>query len=153
MPKVMASAPNAGGRHQRGRRVGGTLAEINVIPLVDVMLVLLIIFMVAAPMLQQGIEVNLPKAARSSPISSERIFVDVPLAFRDDSRVFLNKEPVSLRVLGERIRQLLINRTDKSVYIRMDGQLTIQDQIRISDQLRAGGAEQMGLTTEPITGR
>ena len=153
MPKVMASAPNAGGRHQRGRRVGGTLAEINVIPLVDVMLVLLIIFMVAAPMLQQGIEVNLPKAARSSPISSERIFVDVPLAFRDDSRVFLNKEPVSLRVLGERIRQLLINRTDKSVYIRMDGQLTIQDQIRISDQLRAGGAEQLGLTTEPITGR
>jgi len=153
MPKVMASAPHAGGRHQRGRRVGGTLAEINVIPLVDVMLVLLIIFMVAAPMLQQGIEVNLPKAARSSPISSERIFVDVPLAFRDDSRVFLNKEAVSLRVLGERIRQLLINRTDKSVYIRMDGQLTIQDQIRISDQLRAGGAEQMGLTTEPITGR
>ena len=49
MPKVMASAPNAGGRHQRGRRVSPTLSEINVIPLVDVMLVLLIIFMVAAP--------------------------------------------------------------------------------------------------------
>ena len=58
MPKVIASAPNAGGRHQRGRRVGPTLAEINVIPLVDVMLVLLIIFMVAAPMLQRGVEVS-----------------------------------------------------------------------------------------------
>jgi len=65
MPKVIASAPNAGGRHQRGRRVGSSLAEINVIPLVDVMLVLLIIFMVAAPMLQKGVEVTLPVASRA----------------------------------------------------------------------------------------
>ena len=153
MPKVMASAPNAGGRHQRGRRVSGTLAEINVIPLVDVMLVLLIIFMVAAPMLQQGVELSLPKAARASSISSERIFVDVPLAFRENSQVFLNKEPVRISVLRERIRQSLLNRSDKSVVLRMDGQLTIQDQIRVVEQLRAGGAEQMGLATDPITGR
>ena len=68
MPKVIASAPNAGGRHQRGRRVGPTLAEINVIPLVDVMLVLLIIFMVAAPMLQRGVEVKLPSV---SPVAGD----------------------------------------------------------------------------------
>jgi biopolymer transport protein TolR len=153
MPKVMASAPNAGGRHQRGRRVSGTLAEINVIPLVDVMLVLLIIFMVAAPMLQQGIEMKLPTAGKSSPLSSERIFVDVPLTFRDDFRVFLNKEPVGLQALGERIRQLMLNRSDKSVILRMDGELTVQHQIRITEQLRAGGAEQMGVATDPITGR
>jgi biopolymer transport protein ExbD len=153
MPKVMASAPNAGGRHQRGRRVSATLAEINVIPLVDVMLVLLIIFMVAAPMLQQGIEVTLPKAARSSSISSERIFIDVPLSFRDDQRVFINKEPVRISFVEERVRQLMVNRSDKSVFLRMDGRLTIQDQVRISEQLRAGGAEQMGLATEPPTGR
>mgnify|MGYP003558251373 CR=1 FL=1 len=65
MPKVMASSPGSGGR-SRGRRVTTSLAEINVIPLVDVMLVLLIVFMVAAPMLQKGIEVNLPVAARAS---------------------------------------------------------------------------------------
>jgi len=153
MPKVIASAPNAGGRHQRGRRTGPTLAEINVIPLVDVMLVLLIIFMVAAPMLQQGIEVSLPKAARSSTMSSERIFVDVPVSFRDELRVFLNKEPVGISILGERIRQLMVNRSDKSVILRMDGQLTIQHQVRVIEQLRAGGAEQMGLATDPITGR
>ena len=153
MPKVMASAPNAGGRHQRGRRVSGTLAEINVIPLVDVMLVLLIIFMVAAPMLQQGIEVNLPKAARAKSMSNQTIFVEVPFAFRKDFRVFLNKESIPIAVLGERIRQLMQNRTDKSVILRMDGELTIQEQIRVSEQLQAGGAEQMGLATDPVTGR
>src|ERR671925_1983656 len=116
MPKVIASAPNAGGRHQRGRRIAPTLAEINVIPLVDVMLVLLIIFMVTAPMLQRGVEVNLPVARRAQEISAERIFVDVPLSFRDDERVFIAKEAIRLPVLQERIRQLLVNRSDKSVF-------------------------------------
>jgi biopolymer transport protein TolR len=153
MPKVMASAPNAGGRHQRGRRVSPTLAEINVIPLVDVMLVLLIIFMVAAPMLQQGVEVNLPKAGNTSAISSERLVVSVPLSFRDDNRVFIEKEPVRLEILSERIRQLLVNRSDKSVFLRIDGQLTVQDQLRVGDQLTEGGAERMGVTTEPVTTR
>src|ERR1700675_2997503 len=99
MPKVLASAPNAGGRHQRGRRVAPTLSEINVVPLVDVMLVLLIIFMVAAPMLQRGVEVNLPVARRSQEIASERLFVTVPLSFRQDKRVYLGEEPVRLQVL------------------------------------------------------
>ena len=69
MPKIHTSAPNAGGRHQRGRRVAPTLSEINVVPMVDVMLVLLIIFMVAAPMLQRGVEVNLPVAG---PLAGNR---------------------------------------------------------------------------------
>src|SRR5215510_9248622 len=102
MPKVMASAPNAGGRHQRGRRIAPSLSEINVIPLVDVMLVLLIIFMVAAPMLQRGLEVNLPVASRSQEIASERLFVTVPLSFEQDRRVFIGQEPIRLEVFGER---------------------------------------------------
>ena len=100
MPKVMSSAPNAGGRHQRGRRVAPTLSEINVVPMVDVMLVLLIIFMVAAPMLQRGVEVNLPVAGRSTEISSERVFLDVPKSFSDDRRVFIDKEPIRIDILG-----------------------------------------------------
>src|SRR5438128_12560607 len=105
MPKVLASAPNAGGRHQRGRRIAPTMAEINVIPLVDVMLVLLIIFMVAAPMLQRGLEVNLPVASRSQEIASERLFVTVPATFEQDRRVYIADEPIRLEVFGERIRQ------------------------------------------------
>src|SRR5687768_12386658 len=112
MPKVLP-IPSGGAPRGRGRRVSTTLAEINVIPLVDVMLVLLIIFMVTAPMLQRGVEVNLPQARRSQPISSERLYVDVPLSFKDDERVFIAKEPIRLGFLEERIRQLIRTRTDK----------------------------------------
>jgi biopolymer transport protein TolR len=148
MPKVIASAPNAGGRHQRGRRVGPTLAEINVIPLVDVMLVLLIIFMVAAPMLQRGVEVNLPKARQTNEISSERIFVDVPKSFRDDGRVVMGKEPIGIKVLAERLRQQMLNRKDKQVFVRGDGDLSVQNLIDVLDQLKAGGVENVGIVTE-----
>ncbi len=65
-----------------------SLAEINVIPLVDVMLVLLIVFMVAAPMLQKGVEVNLPVAQRSQKLNDQRIYVTVPLTYRKDQRVY-----------------------------------------------------------------
>jgi len=148
MPKVIASAPNAGGRHQRGRRVGPTLAEINVIPLVDVMLVLLIIFMVAAPMLQRGVEVSLPVASRAQDIASERIFVDVPLTFGKDRRVFLGKESIPLDVIAERVRQLILNRSDKQVFLRIDGRLNVQHQMDVFDELKAGGVRDVGIVTD-----
>jgi biopolymer transport protein TolR len=148
MPKVIASAPNAGGRHQRGRRVSSSLAEINVIPLVDVMLVLLIIFMVAAPMLQRGVEVTLPVASNAQDIASERVFVDVPLSFEKDRRVFLGKESVSLDVLPERVRQLMLTRTDKQVFLRIDGRLNVQHQMDVFDELKAGGVRDVGIVTD-----
>jgi biopolymer transport protein TolR len=147
MPKVMASAPNAGGRHQRGRRVSPTLAEINVIPLVDVMLVLLIIFMVAAPMLQRGVEVNLPVASRSQEIASERVFVSVPLSFREDRRVFIGEEGVRLDVLTERVRQLMLNKTDKQIFLRGDGGVQLQELLDVMDRLKAAGVEKVGIVS------
>ena len=150
MPKVLP-IPTGGSHGTRGRRVSTTLAEINVIPLVDVMLVLLIIFMVTAPMLQRGMEVALPVASRSQEISAERIFLDVPLSFRDDQNVFIEKDPVRLEFLEERVRQLLITRTDKNVFLRMDGRLTIQDQMRIGDALKGAGVVNMGVITEAPT--
>jgi biopolymer transport protein TolR len=148
MPKVLASAPNAGGRHQRGRRVSPTMAEINVIPLVDVMLVLLIIFMVAAPMLQRGVEVNLPVASRSQEIASERVFVSVPLSFRRDRRVFIGAEAVRIDVLGERVRQLMVNKTDKQVFLRGDGKVELQELLDIMDRLKAAGVEKVGIVSK-----
>ena len=148
MPKVLP-IPSGGAHGGRGRRVSTTLAEINVIPLVDVMLVLLIIFMVTAPMLQRGMEVALPVASRSQEISAERLFVDVPLAFRENQQVFIDKEPIRLAFLEERVKQLLINRTDKNVFVRIDGGLTVQDMTRIGDSLKGAGVVNMGIVTEP----
>ena len=148
MPKVLASAPNAGGRHQRGRRVSPTLAEINVIPLVDVMLVLLIIFMVAAPMLQRGVEVNLPVASRSQEIASERVFVSVPLSFRQDRRVFIGEEPVRIDALTERVRQLMLNKGDKQVFLRGDGGVQLQELLDVMDRLKAAGVEKVGIVSK-----
>ena len=145
MPKVMASAPNAGGRHQRGRRIAPTLSEINVVPMVDVMLVLLIIFMVAAPMLQRGVEVTLPVASRSQEISSERVFVDLPVTYREDRRVFIDKEPIRIDVLAERARQIMLNRTDKTVYLRGDEAINLQELYEVLDRLKEAGIQDVGI--------
>ena len=128
--------------------MGSNLAEINVIPLVDVMLVLLIIFMVAAPMLQRGVEVTLPVASRASDIASERIFVDVPLSFSKDRRVFLGKESIGLQALPERVRQMMLTRTDKQVFLRIDGRLNVQHQMDVFDELKSGGVRDVGIVTE-----
>jgi biopolymer transport protein ExbD len=148
MPKVMASAPNAGGRHQRGRRVSPTLSEINVVPMVDVMLVLLIIFMVAAPMLQRGVEVNLPVASRSQEIASDRLFVDLPVTYREDRRVFIDKEAVRLDFLAERVRQIMLTRSDKLVYLRGDGEVNLQELMEVFDRLKEGGVVNVGIISK-----
>ena len=132
----------------RGRRVSATLAEINVIPLVDVMLVLLIIFMVAAPMLQRGVEVNLPVASRSQEIASDRIFVNVPISFREDRRVFIGQDPVRVDVLTERMRQMMVNRTDRQVFLRGDGGVELQELLDIMDRLKAAGIEKVGIVSK-----
>ena len=149
MPKVQAAAGHGSGRAGgRGRRVATSLAEINVVPLVDVMLVLLIIFMVTAPLLQRGIDVNLPTAVRANAIQGERVFINVPPAFRQDRVVYLADEPIRLAILRERIRQKVQNQTDKQVYLRVDGGLRIQDQMDVIDEIRAAGVEKIGLVTK-----
>ena len=149
MPKVLPSAPTpGGGRLTRGRRVSATLAEINVIPLVDVMLVLLIIFMVAAPMLQRNVEVNLPVASRSLEMASDRVFVNVPLSFREDRRVFIGMDPVRIDVLTERMRQMMVNRTDRQVFLRGDGGVELQELMDIMDRLKTAGVEKVGIVSK-----
>jgi len=149
MPKVLPLGPAAGGgRLARGRRVSTTLAEINVVPLVDVTLVLLIIFMVAAPMLQRGVEVNLPVASRSQEIASDRIFVHVPLSFRDDRRLFIGQDAVRIDLLTERMRQMMVNRSDRQVFLRGDGGVELQELLDIMDRLKAAGVDKVGIVSK-----
>jgi biopolymer transport protein TolR len=154
MPKVMpgeSSNGNGGGRsRRRGPRVTTALSEINVVPLVDVMLVLLIIFMVAAPMMQQGLDVKLPESRRSTPSQLDSpVYVTVPVAFARNRLVQLGNESIRLDVLGERVRQELRTREKKEVFLRSDGQVTMQQVMEVMDRLKDGGVQNVGLVTRP----
>src|SRR5260221_9553905 len=116
----MLHDPGGAGVHRGGggRRISTSLAEINVVPLVDVMLVLLIIFMVTAPMIQRGIDVNLPVARRAATVEGERLFVTVPITYRSDGLVYIVQERVSASALPGRLRERLQGVTDKQVYLQ-----------------------------------
>jgi biopolymer transport protein TolR len=152
MPKVH-TVDTGSGRQGRGRRVASTLAEINVVPLVDVMLVLLIIFMVTAPMIQRGIDVNLPIARRANPIEGNRITITVPLGYKDNGIVYLNEDPVKSDVLIERVRQRLENMSQKWVYLQGDRGLAFGDVIDVFDRLKGAGVETIGLETRAPVSR
>ncbi len=151
MPKVQTAAVETGSSSRRGRgpRVTPSLSEINVVPLVDVMLVLLIIFMVAAPMMQHGLDVNLPVSAQAPAITGERIYVTVPMSFARDRRVELNDERIPVEVLAERMRQAMLNRTERQVYLAGDAGVTLQHLMDVMDRLKQGGVERVGIVARP----
>jgi biopolymer transport protein ExbD len=155
MPKVMAQPSANEGRGRRGRRVSTTLSEINVIPLVDVMLVLLIIFMVAAPMMQRGVEVNLPVARQTQKMSEQRLYVTVPDTYAKDRRVFISagssatSESIPETALAERLRQEMLNKQEREVFLRGDGQVRLQELIDVFERLKEGGIERVGIVTTP----
>ena len=125
------------------------MAEINVTPLVDVMLVLLVIFMVTAPMMQQGFEVNLPQSKRANPISAEPVYVSVPNSFHRDHMVRLGKEPLPVSALAERVRQALQNTSTKDVYLWGDGAVLYSDSVDVTTALKMGGVERVAMATQP----
>ena len=149
MPKVQSFDHEKGGHSRRGRRTSTSLAEINVVPLVDVMLVLLIIFMVTAPMMQRGLEINLPVSQRGQSISAEPVYVTLPLSYRKDKYVAIGplgkEERVPIDVLGERARQALVSRQTKQVFLRMDAGVTAQDFVHVFDVLKGGGVTTIGI--------
>jgi biopolymer transport protein ExbD len=152
MPKVQQTGSN-GGRRARGARVASSLAEINVVPLVDVMLVLLVIFMVTAPMMQQGMNVNLPQARRADPVSAQPLYLTIPADFRERRFVQINDDEVRFEVLQERVRQAILPRDDKSLFIRMDASVTAQDIFTVLDELKAAGVDKVGFSSRPPEGR
>ena len=126
-----------------------SVADINVTPLVDVMLVLLIIFMITAPMLHQGVEVSLPQSAAADELPMR---VDDPLVLtvRPDGMVFIRDEPVHSTVLVERLSGLLAQRDDKQVFIKGDRNITYGQFIEIIGLLHEGGIHQIGLVAERL---
>jgi biopolymer transport protein TolR len=157
MPKVVATGSSGHGGAGRRRRpkVTTALSEINVVPLVDVMLVLLIIFMVATPMMQQGLNVNLPqqRKAPAMPPQNDPIYITVPVTFARNRLVQLGNENIRLDVLAERIRQRVQQREDKQVFLRSDGAVTMQQIMDVMDRLKDGGVEKVGIVSRPPTDR
>jgi biopolymer transport protein TolR len=147
MPKVMAQ-PSANEGRGRRRRTSSTLAEINVIPLVDVMLVLLIIFMVAAPMLQRGVQVNLPQARQTQRMTDEQLYVTVPVSYRENRKVYLGEEAVSIEFLAERTRQAMLGKDVRAVYLRGDGAVQLQELMEVFSSLKEGGIERVGIVAQ-----
>jgi biopolymer transport protein TolR len=152
MPSVQKH-DSSGGRRARGSRVSSSLSEINVVPLVDVMLVLLIIFMVTAPMMQQGLAVNLPQTARATPVTAQPIYVTIPADFARTQRVQIDQDSVPIEFLAERMRQATKERDDKSVFVRPDATASMQDFMTVTDRLKEAGIEKVGIMTQPIQRR
>lgn len=137
----MAFSNDSGGR-------GSTLSEINVTPLVDVMLVLLIIFMVAAPMLTTGVNVDLPKAdAPRMDINEEQPLITV----QRDQRIFLFDEEVSLDVLQQRLLTDQRVRKVDEVFVQADEQVPYGVVAQVLALVRQAGIGKMGLVTDPLT--
>jgi len=125
---------------------GGIKADINVTPLVDVMLVLLIIMMIVAPLLQQGVPVTLPLAANSSekPETQDQTVVTIDR----NKDVYLNAKPVPLGQLEARVKEVLEDKSDKIVIIKADEEAPYSAVMDTMDELRHAGIEDMGLITE-----
>jgi len=130
-------------------RLGGSLAEINVTPLVDVILVLLIIFMVTAPMMQRGIDVALPQAQSAAGAEEERIVVTVDRT----NRVWLNETAVPLAKLEERLLAAAETMPNPFVYLRADRAVPYGDVMAVMDRIKQAGIERVGLVTDPTPRR
>ena len=131
------------------RRIGTSLAEINIIPLVDVMLVLLLIFMLTAPMMYRGIDVNLPRAAAKPTAVEERMV----LTLTKERALYLNDKRIAPGTLDTSLRAAFANRTDKTLYLKADSGLAYGAVIEMMDQVRRAGIERLGMVTEPTRER
>ncbi|MBF0227636.1 MAG: protein TolR [Desulfobacterales bacterium] len=122
------------------------MSEINVTPLVDVMLVLLIIFMVTAPMMIQGENVALP-TTESSPLDADEN--QIVITINEKKEVFINEVPVQLNLLKEKLKNILENRREQQVLIRADRSLLYETVIEVMSEVKGAGAQKLGLVTEP----
>ena len=131
----------------REGRTQTTLAEINMIPFIDIVLVLLIIFMVTAPVIQSGIEVNVPKTQVVREIAEEKLIVSID----KEQKLYLQNDPVNVNELGDKIREKLLDPTRQSVYLRADQSVPFQTFATVLDHLKRAGIENVSIVTQPLT--
>jgi biopolymer transport protein TolR len=123
------------------------MSEINVTPLVDVMLVLLIIFMVTAPMMMQGVDVALPETT-SEPLAAEKEHLIVSIDPK--GQIFINEFQVSLDVLSNKLSKILEGKPDKEAYLRADKNIPYGTVVRVMAEIKAAGIDKLGMVTVPL---
>jgi biopolymer transport protein TolR len=124
----------------------GAISQINVTPLVDVMLVLLVIFMVTAPILQQGVSVSLPQV-EAAPLTGDGEELLVTVA--GDGRVFLNEDEMDTTALAEKLGGLVAGKPEQQVFLRADQTVPYGEVMRVIASLRSAGVARLGMVTEP----
>jgi biopolymer transport protein TolR len=129
----------------RGNSDRGTMSQINVTPLVDVMLVLLVIFMVTAPMMQQGVQVNLPKAeTKALPAPEESVVVSIERS----GKVFINATEIPASDLRTKLRDMFSVRTKKEVFLKADTDVPYGEVVKTMAEIKGAGIERLGMVTE-----
>lgn len=125
-----------------------TLSEINMVPFIDVVLVLLIIFMITAPILQSGIEVDLPKTTTVKEINEQKLVVTIT----KDQTIYIGDNPINIHQLGPKVKSMLKKPQD-SVFLRADEAIPFGIFAKVIDTLRVGGVTNISIVTEPLTER
>jgi biopolymer transport protein TolR len=151
MSGLTSSSDSGGGRSAssgyqslRRKRPHKSIGEINVTPLVDVVLVLLLVFMVTAPMMSQGIDINLPTANQVDNAPEDRLTVSLDA----NGRAFLGNQPIALPLLEDRIRAHMAGRPTQVVYLRADESVRYGKVIEVVDLLKRCGVERIGFAYE-----
>jgi len=129
---------------RRGGRFGPALSDINVTPLVDVILVLLIIFMVTAPMMTRGIDVRLPKTESGTDSTEQRLVVSVDR----DKTIYLNDRPVNMHLLTDRLKTEMERTGQEFVFLRADQSVAYGHVMVVMDQIKKAGADRVGMVTQ-----
>jgi biopolymer transport protein TolR len=134
---------------QIARQTESSLSEINIVPFVDVMMVLLVIFMITAPVLQSGIEVDLPKTKTVKEISEVRLVITIDRA----QRVYIGDAPVNIHELGNKVRAQATDPAHQAVYVRCDETVPFGSFTTVVDTLRQSGIQNINVVTQPLSER
>jgi biopolymer transport protein ExbD/biopolymer transport protein TolR len=129
-------------------KAGRAVSDINVTPMVDVMLVLLIIFMVITPMLQKGVSVDLARTQNPRAMSDEDKEDAVVLAVTRDGKIYLQNDPIKLDEITLKVKDRIASKLDKTVYVRSDARAKYGDVTAVIDNVQAAGVDSLGLITE-----
>jgi len=132
-------------KREEGKKVN---SNINVTPMVDVMLVLLIIFMVVTPMLQKGVSVDLAKVNSPEAMPDADKEDALVVAVMRDGQIFFGNDKIAADALTQRVKDRLANKTDKRVYVRADARAKYGSVVEVVDNVRSAGVDQLGLLTD-----